>query len=72
MTGTSGLIQRRRRKEGRIMPTESLSTPIKEFMRSCEVLLSEPINRETLTEEEREIIKLYLESLKERFFTGHE
>lgn len=53
------------------MPTESLSTPIKEFMRSCEVLLSEPVRRETLTQEEIEIINLYVESLKERFLSGN-
>lgn len=50
------------------MPTESLSTPIKEFMRCCEVLLSTPVSRDTLTKEELEIIKMYLESLTERFF----
>ncbi len=49
------------------MTTDSLSAPIKEFMRSCEVLLSAPISRETLTEEEIEIIKMYVESLRERF-----
>lgn len=49
------------------MTTDSLSAPIKEFMRSCEVLLSTPISRETLTEEEIEIIKMYVESLRERF-----
>lgn len=50
------------------MPTEPLSTPIKEFMRCCEVLLSPPVSRDTLTQEELEIIKMYLESLTERFF----
>lgn len=49
------------------MPTEPLSTPIKDFMRCCEVLLSEPVSRDTLTQDELEIIKLYLESLSQRF-----
>lgn len=49
------------------MPTDSLSPPIKEFMRSCEMLLSPVMNREALTEDEREIIKMYLEFLSERF-----
>jgi hypothetical protein len=50
------------------MPIQSLSSPIKEFMRCCEVLLSQPVSRETLTQEELEIIKLYLDSLQQRFF----
>jgi hypothetical protein len=54
-------------RERVVMTTDSLSAPIKEFMRSCEVLLSAPISRETLTEEEIEIIKMYVESLRERF-----
>jgi hypothetical protein len=47
-----------------IMPT--LSAPIKEFMRCCEVLLSPPVSRETLTQDELEIIKMYVESLTQR------
>ncbi len=54
-------------RKGRIMPTESLSAPIKEFMRSCEVLLSPPVSRDTLTQDELEIIKMYLDSLAQRF-----
>lgn len=45
----------------------TLSTPIKEFMRCCEVLLSPPVSRDTLTEDELEIIKMYIESLTQRF-----
>ena len=50
------------------MPTESLSAPIRDFMRACEVLLSTPVSRDTLSQEELDIIKMYLESLRERFF----
>ncbi len=50
------------------MSTESLSTPVTDFMRCCEVLLSPPVSRESLTQEELDIIHLYVESLNERFF----
>ncbi|MBD0316681.1 MAG: hypothetical protein ICV75_08310 [Nitrospiraceae bacterium] len=49
------------------MPMESLSAPVKEFMRACEVLLSPPVSRDTLTQDELEIIKMYLDSLAQRF-----
>jgi hypothetical protein len=53
--------------KGRIMTTDSLSAPVKEFMRCCEVLLSAPVSRHTLTQDELEIITMYLESLTQRF-----
>lgn len=53
------------------MTTESLSAPIKEFMRCCEVLLSDPVSHHTLTQDELEIIHMYLESLAQRFPLPH-
>jgi len=47
----------------------TLTKLIMEFMRGCDHLLRSPIRHYTLTGEEREIIKLYMRELTERFFS---
>ena len=47
----------------------TLTKPIMEFMRGCDHLLRSPIRHYILTGEEREIIKLYMRELTDRFFS---
>ena len=47
-----------------------ISTPVKDFMQCAERLLSNPITRQSLTSDEREILKIYLRDLTERFYAG--
>ena len=44
-----------------------LSTPVREFMLSCEVLLTDPFTRNTLTKEELHILLTCLQRLNEKF-----
>jgi|APIni6443716594_1056825.scaffolds.fasta_scaffold783373_2 hypothetical protein len=44
-----------------------LSTPVREFKLSCEVLLTDPFTRNTLTKEELHILQTCLQRLTEKF-----
>jgi hypothetical protein len=46
-----------------------MNKPMTEFMRGCEPLLSDPVTRYTLTLEELDVLKMYVQELTAKFLS---